>query len=279
MTKHAAVTKNCLAPWQTFIVWPSGKVDPCCGVPLPAGDFGNVNEIDLGVAMTSGPDSPFSNEAYRKLRAGLLSGDLPTACAQCRVVGTRDMIPTERLGAKVRAYLSYARRDGSSRTDLTRAFAFRECLVNITDKCNLACIYCFAHSNDARGDGIRKYAELDRRTFLALIDSMVLGGLERLVFCGVGELTIYKDWQGLCLELMRRHPELQLCLVTNFTVPLSAQDVRVLARFDEISVSCDTLDRQKFAWLRSRDRLPVLLSRRPTATADLGRAMFANSLD
>jgi hypothetical protein len=197
----------------------------------------------------------FANESYRALRAGLLSGLLLPACRSCRVVQEADVEPAV-LRRRVEEHLN---RHGiaTENADLTRARAFVECNGNITNKCNLSCIYC-SHSGPEGHSGTLSL-EMGREEFLATLSGLCEQGLESFSFCGTGEITIYPGWRDLCLEILRRYPSLKLRMVTNFSTPLSDDDLAILTRFDLIHVSCDTLEAELFARLRKGGRLAVLL--------------------
>lgn len=252
----AVLTKNCLEPWKSLIFSPDGRIIPCCGAPLPEGDFGSID--GLGAGEGGGCETVFANDAFRHLRRELLTGDLQKTCRECRSVVAGD-IPVDDLRGKVLAHLRYAGKAVDDTADLTEKFAFTDCFTNVTDKCNFACIYCYEHSNDRPGDGMRNYRDMDRMRFLEVVSFLVGQGLEYLNFCGVGELTVHPQWRELCQELWQRYPSLRLSLVSNFGRPFSAADLEVLGRFFQIRISCDTLDPEKYAWLRRGGRLPVVL--------------------
>ena len=186
-----------------------------------------------------------------------MEGNLQKACIDCRSVA--DYIPPDLLRKRVVDHLRYGGRKISESTDLSTEFAFTDCFTNVTDKCNFSCIYCFVHSNDNLGDGLRNYIEIDRERFLKIVSFLAANGLEYLNFCGSGELTVYPHWQELCLELLCKFPDVKLSLVSNFGRRFSDAEYDVLSRFFQIRISCDTLNPEKYSWLRPGGRLPLLL--------------------
>lgn len=258
MEEKLLLTKNCIEPWKNLLFQPDGKIVPCCGVPLPDGDFGNINSIDFDMPGNDGPKAVFAGEAYRNLRRQLLKGTLQKACKDCRVVASNDISP-DLLRKRVVDHLRYGGRKISESTDLTTEFAFTDCFTNVTDKCNFSCIYCFLHSNDNPGEGMRNYLEIDRERFLKMMSFLAANGLKFLNFCGTGELTVYPHWQELCVELFRKYPDVNLSLVSNFGRRFSDSDLDILSRFFQIRISCDTLNPEKFSWLRPGGRLSLLL--------------------
>jgi MoaA/NifB/PqqE/SkfB family radical SAM enzyme len=85
-------TRDCLDPWSFFLVQSSGNVLPCCWQP-PIGAVSKgqpLNEI-------------LDNLQMRRLRKGLLTGDLSQSCLHCPSKGWTS---TEDLKRKVAFYLS-----------------------------------------------------------------------------------------------------------------------------------------------------------------------------
>jgi MoaA/NifB/PqqE/SkfB family radical SAM enzyme len=257
MREEPLHTKNCIDPWKTLFFSPDGTIYPCCGSPLPTGDFGNINSIDFELSGTDTTRIVFSCEAFRKLRTQLLEGALQEACESCRVVS--EYVPLDVLRKRVVSHLRYGGRLLTDTMDLSSEFAFTDCLTNVTDKCNFSCIYCFVHSNDSAGEGMRNYQEINRERFLKIVSYLTANGLEYLNFSGVGELTAYPRWQELCLDLIKACPDVRLTLVTNFGRKYSDADLDILSRFFQIRISCDTLNPEQYAWLRPGGRLPLLL--------------------
>lgn len=257
MEKKIPLTKNCIEPWKSLLFGPDGAIIPCCGSPLPAGDFGNINNVDFEQSDTDAARAVFSCEAYRNLRRQLLEGTLQEACQGCRVVS--EYVSPDQLLRRVVDHLRYGGRKITESADLTTEFAFTDCFTNVTDKCNFSCIYCFTHSNDRPGEGIKKYSEIEPEQFLKIISFLVANRLEYLNFCGVGELTIYPRWRELCQDILIKYPDLKLSLVSNFGRRYTDAELDVLLRFFQIRISCDTLNPEKYAWLRPGGHLPLVL--------------------
>lgn len=254
MTASVKKTKNCIEPWRSFQFESEGNIGPCCSGTM-AGNFGNIG-ADYFDAVKRGEKSDlFANEAYKKLREGLLTGDLASSCISCRAVHDED-ITTDELRQRVVNHLESmgVKTDG---LDLATAYAFYECGGNITNRCNFSCIYC-SHSGPDGHSG-QLLAEMDRECFLVFVDFLCSRGLKYFNFCGIGELTTYIGWESLCEALLASHPQLRLRIISNFGKKLSDPELATLARFDLIHVSCDTLDEQTYAWLRKGGRLPILL--------------------
>ena len=247
------MTKACMAPWQMIEVGVDGEIRPCSG---PVG--GSFGKIDDALSDQAGFRDAFTSEAHKQLRKQLLTGDLQNACVTCRIVPEKQ-ITTEALRQYVVSYLQSHGRNISERTDLCSEFAFESCNVGVTDKCNFSCIYCFAHSNDNAGEGIKRYPETSHDRFLKLTSILVDNGLKILNICGVGELTIYPSWKDLCTTLFDNYPELYITLVSNFGKKFTDADLDVLMRFYQITISCDTIDPELYSWLRRGGKVEVLL--------------------
>jgi hypothetical protein len=254
MTVSARKTKNCIEPWRSFQFEAGGGIGPCCSGTL-GGNFGNIGADYFEAVKRDALSDIFVNDAYQKLREGLLTGNLVDSCISCRAVHDED-ITTEELRQRVVNHLE-SMGVSANDLDLTRAYAFYECGGNITNRCNFSCIYC-SHSGPDGHSG-HLLTEMDQDCFLSFVDFLYNKGLKYFNFCGIGELTTYGSWQDLCETMLERYPKLRLRIISNFGKKLSDPDLAILARFDLIHVSCDTLDEQTYAWLRQGGRLPVLL--------------------
>jgi len=244
------MTRNCIEPWRAFQFDAEGNVSPCCSGTM-TGNFGNIRS-DLSGGYG---DDIFANNSYRALRRGLLTGKLLSSCKSCRSVHDEDVTISE-LRSRVINHLE-SQGVNSCEKDLSHLFSFSECGGNITNKCNLSCVYC-SHSGE---NGHKGYflSDMPKQKFLDFVDWLCSKGLKIFNFCGIGELTAYPGWQALCEELFSKHPELKLRIISNFCRRLNETELDTLTRFELIHVSCDTLDEQLFAWLRRGGQLPVLL--------------------
>ncbi len=254
MNKNIKRTKNCIEPWRSVQFEAGGNITPCCSGTI-SGNFGNINTDYFEAMQRNQHPDIFVNKDYQHLRKGLLTGELPKSCVSCRSVHDEDVTTDELLQRIINHLESHGvKTDG---LDLTKTYAFYECGGNITNGCNFSCIYC-AHSGENGHIGFFE-TEMDRKRFLDWIDFLVHKGLEIFNFCGVGELTIYHGWQGLCDLLLRKYPQLRLRVISNFGKVLNDSELDTLSRLDLIHVSCDTLDGRLYSWLRKGGRLPVLL--------------------
>lgn len=128
--------------------------------------------------------------------------------------------------------------------------------VSVTDRCDLRCIYCMSERMRFRPrTELLSIEELDR-----LCTAFIQRGVRRLRFTG-GEPLVRKGFLDL-LQSVRRHLGEGLDEITvttngvqlaDFAAPLFAAGVR------RVNVSVDSIDRETFARIARRDRLPQVL--------------------
>jgi cyclic pyranopterin phosphate synthase len=128
--------------------------------------------------------------------------------------------------------------------------------ISVTDRCNLRCLYCMPEPD---------YAWLPKETILSFeeIDAMVGAftalGVDRVRITG-GEPLLRRDLTSLIRTLAARDAVRDLALTTNGV--LLAPQARALreAGLQRITVSLDTLDRQRFEAITRFDALGAVLS-------------------
>jgi len=262
------LTKNCIHPWRMANIFGDGTILPCYS-PV-AGNYGNLKKDYLTKTTES---NIFKNLDYKMLRNSLLTGDLLEGCKTCRFVVSED-IPIQDLKENV---INYLKNSGNSETDLDllSQFAIEEVTISITNKCNLRCVYCpqsaakktteensmVAFDFDKLSTSVEFYkAEISLEDFMVSMEFLVRSGLKRLNFVGLSELTIYKKWHSLVDTIKNLYPEIQLSLVSNFSLPFNKKDIVSLMKFDQISVSCDTLNEELFSKIRVGSDLNIVLA-------------------
>jgi len=128
--------------------------------------------------------------------------------------------------------------------------------VSVTDRCDLRCVYCMSERmRFLPRDAVLTADELDR-----LCAAFVARGVRRLRFTG-GEPLVRKDFTDV-LARASRHlgAGLDEILVTTNGVRLAAfADALTRAGVRRVNVSLDTLDRDTYARITRRDRLPDVL--------------------
>jgi cyclic pyranopterin phosphate synthase len=131
----------------------------------------------------------------------------------------------------------------------------RSLRVSVTDRCNLRCLYCMPEPD---------YAWLPKETILSfeeigtIADAFCDLGVDRVRLTG-GEPLLRRDLTSLIASLAARPAIRDLALTTN-GVLLSAQAAALRAAgLHRITVSLDTLDRQRFRDLTRFDNLDAVL--------------------
>lgn len=128
----------------------------------------------------------------------------------------------------------------------------RDLRISVTDRCNFRCFYCLPNGEPpmARKDTILTFEEM---AYIA--DIFVSLGIEKIRLTG-GEPLLRKDIAKLAAEIAVLKPRLKdLALTTNgFIFPALADELRA-AGVDRVTISLDSLDREKFNRMTSVDGL------------------------
>jgi len=128
----------------------------------------------------------------------------------------------------------------------------RDLRVSLTDRCNFRCFYCLPHGEPplARKETILTYEEIDY-----LCEIFVSLGIEKIRLTG-GEPLLRKDVPKLVARLSELKPNLKdLALTTNgFDFPRYAAELKD-AGLDRVTISLDSLDREKFLDITGVDAL------------------------
>ncbi len=133
----------------------------------------------------------------------------------------------------------------------------RDLRISLTDRCNFRCFYCLPNGEPAmaRKDTILTFEEI-----LYLSETFVSLGIEKIRLTG-GEPLIRKDVPKLVAGLARLKPELtDIALTTNgFDLPRHATALK-MAGLDRVTISLDTLKRERFADITGVDALDRVLA-------------------
>ncbi len=124
--------------------------------------------------------------------------------------------------------------------------------VSLTDRCDLACVYCRPHRNDG-------YLEkrLARDEWETVFRGLKLSGVERIRITG-GEPLLHKDLLPI-LRSLRTHEFKDVALTTNGTrLDHLAKDL-LEAGLSRVTISLDTLDAAKFERLTRGGDLRAVL--------------------
>lgn len=141
----------------------------------------------------------------------------------------------------------------------------RDLRVSLTDRCNFRCFYCLPNGEPplARKDKILTYEELEY-----ICEIFVSLGIEKIRLTG-GEPLLRKDIEVLIEKLARlKNPQSAICnpqlkdlaLTTNgHTLPSRAENLKRLG-LDRVTISLDSLQRDKFKEITGVDRLEDVLA-------------------
>src|SRR5205809_1126873 len=138
----------------------------------------------------------------------------------------------------------------------TRGRPMRSLRLSVTDRCNLRCHYCMPED---------EYLWLPREDVLAyeeisqLADLFGSLGVDRLRLTG-GEPLLRRDVPSLVARLAAKPWVADLALTTNGVLLAQAADELKQAGLHRVTVSLDTLKRDRFERLTRMDALPAVLS-------------------
>ena len=128
--------------------------------------------------------------------------------------------------------------------------------ISLTDKCSLRCSYCMPAEGLA---WLSAKAVLTDQEILRLAGIFVGLGVRTIRLTG-GEPLVRAGVAGLIGGLADLRPRPELSLTTNALLLADRADELAAAGLERVNVSLDTLDRQRFATLTRRDRLPDVLA-------------------
>lgn len=127
--------------------------------------------------------------------------------------------------------------------------------LSVTDRCNLACLYCRPKSlvPFIPHENILRYEEL-----LDLVTLAREMGITKVRLTG-GEPFARRDVMVLIESILRRHPEIDLRLTTNATMLAGKAATLAELGVSAVNISLDSLERAKYARITGHDRLPEVL--------------------
>ncbi len=136
--------------------------------------------------------------------------------------------------------------------------------ISLTDKCNLRCTYCMpAEGLDWMADSeLLSRAEIGRLVAIAVRTL----GVTEVRFTG-GEPLLRRDLTDILADAAALTPRPELSLTTNGLGLVRKAAALRAAGLDRVNVSLDTVDRDRFAAITRRDRLPDVLAGMSAAAA------------
>lgn len=146
--------------------------------------------------------------------------------------------------------------------------------ISLTDRCNLRCTYCMP------AEGLAWLARPDRLTddeIVRLAKVFVGLGVTSVRLTG-GEPLAHRGIVDVVTRLAALRPRPELSLTTNGIALDRSAGPLLAAGLDRVNISLDTLDRERFAALTRRDRLPDVLAGIAAAAAAGLRPVKINSV-
>lgn len=132
----------------------------------------------------------------------------------------------------------------------------RSLRVSVTDRCNLRCQYCMPEADYA---WLPRENILDFEEIAVLVDAFAVEGVDRVRLTG-GEPLLRRDLPRL-IELIAARPAIRDLALTTNGVLLAAQAAALRAAgLHRITISLDTLRRDRFQALARFDELPAVLA-------------------
>jgi GTP 3',8-cyclase len=145
-----------------------------------------------------------------------------------------------------------------SAAPLTDSFGrvVRDLRVSITDRCNFRCTYCMPAEGMVWQDRAELLTFEEITRVVGVFTSRL--GVEGVRLTG-GEPTVRAHLPVLVHQLATLPVRPELAMTTNgASIRLMAEDLRG-AGLDRINISCDSLQRERFAEITRRDSLPAVL--------------------
>ena len=132
----------------------------------------------------------------------------------------------------------------------------RSLRVSVTDRCNLRCQYCMPEPDYA---WLPRQSILDFEEIAVLVDAFTTLGADRVRITG-GEPLLRRDLTELVALVAARPAVRDLALTTNGVLLAGHAQALRAAGLHRITVSLDTLDRERFRRLARFDELPAVLA-------------------
>src|SRR5688500_676611 len=143
-------------------------------------------------------------------------------------------------------------------TAITDVFSrkLRNLRISVTDRCNLRCQYCMPEPDYA---WLPRENILDFEEIAVLVDAFASQGVDRVRITG-GEPLLRRDLPRL-IEMIAARPAVRDLALTTNGVLLAGQAARLRAAgLQRITISLDTLRRDRFQALARFDELPAVLA-------------------
>lgn len=226
-------TKLCLDPWLNAEFTVDGTLKPCCNY------FRGV-ELGDGADVAAAHDAPL----FRELRHRLLVGDLGAECKRCHI---REVVPVEQMISTLYPKLP----EGA---DLLGGGVLETVRVDVTQECNLRCVYCALSAPWAKpGQHMSRETMARISRFIAASPQLVDVGVN-----GHGETTHHPQWKEFCDDLLAQGAPLSV--ITNLGRRYSPEEIATLSGFALIQISLDMADEELLKRIRRKVDLSRILA-------------------
>jgi cyclic pyranopterin phosphate synthase len=132
----------------------------------------------------------------------------------------------------------------------------RSLRISVTDRCNLRCQYCMPEPDYA---WLPRESILDFEEIAVLVDAFTSLGVDRVRLTG-GEPLLRRDLPTLIEQLASRPAIRDLALTTNGVLLANQAGALRAAGLHRLTVSLDTLQRDRFKAIARFDELPAVLA-------------------
>lgn len=218
-------TRLCFDPWEYLEFRVDGKISPCCMHPTFSHPFnGNLFEYR-------------HIPEFRKLKEDLYAGNLNHYCSVCSIKESVD-IDVFRT--------NLAQKFGNIENPLSPPTDMNLLRIDMTEKCNLRCTYCYQSQPTYRGSGNSSETgdyggkEIAPEVLSGIIQAVDAypHKIEEITVNGHGETTCFPEWNRYCDRLLDNGH--RLSITSNFAKQFSCDEITTFSRFKTIAISIDT---------------------------------------
>jgi MoaA/NifB/PqqE/SkfB family radical SAM enzyme len=124
--------------------------------------------------------------------------------------------------------------------------------VEFTSRCNIRCAYCPVSQPD------HVSADMPAWMIRDIQDALEQRRTQFVILSGAGETTVLRNWSELCRKFM--NGQSHVGIVSNLTRALPADELGILARFNEVTVSLDSADDETLRRIRRGTRLSTVVA-------------------
>lgn len=243
------MTRRCFMPWTWCTIHAGGMVQCCCAEPdTDMGDF------ILDWCEKDNRPNIFNSKGIQEVREGLLTGNLRPMCQNCALVAD-EFITIEQFEKELKQILGSKY---STDKELCQQYRYQSIGLGLTNKCNLNCIYCTQSVQKGKNDYYK--AEFPEKYVDEAIDFLISEQPVLFMPGVMGESTIYSKWKSTMQRLIEKYPSQKLSLVTNLNRKYSDEEIAILARYYELSISMESLDSSIYSFFRENGNVDLVKS-------------------